>query len=194
MNEDDFFVTPDGNKYDMTVSNYAESRVHEIETVNRAKMPELVATFSKACFALGRILPQVHLGKALAEREVARRKAILSIDVIPGKMTEKKLSSNETNRQALLDVDEEYSAAVERELRFEAALMYLRLKHDDMEGALNAVKKAVADNEKDFYRPNYNAVNTNMDAPQDWPKDEWDLQEPQVPVTSTGLKIGKAKY
>ena len=205
------FVTPDGKQYDMTVPNEAEQRVHEIAFVTRPKAPELMATFSKACFALGRHLPDVLLGHLLAGQAVARRKAVLTIDVVPAKLAEKKLASNAETRQALLDIDPEYNAAVETELRFEAALMYFKLKIKDMDAALNAIKKAVSDTDQIYNRPNYNSMNTNMDgdasqaAPKPWPQDEWDLNEDRVSAppspptnvtttTQSGFKIGKARY
>jgi len=213
----DFFQTPDGKSYDMTVPNEAEQRVHEIAFVTRPKAPELMACFSKACFVLGRHLPDVLLGHLLAGQAVARRKAILTIDVVPGKIAEKKLASNAETRQALLDIDPEYNAAVETEYRFEAALMYFKLKIKDMDSALNAVKKAVSDTDQIYNRPNYNSQNTNMDSTPEptptkekpWLQDEWDLHgfdtvavpnsqptQPTSAVTTTqsGFKIGKARY
>jgi hypothetical protein len=210
---DDVFVTPDGKTYDLTVPNTAEGRVHEIAFVTRPKAPELLACFSKACFVLGRHLPEVYLGHLLAGQETARRKAVVIIDVIPGILAEKKLASNAETRAALLDADPEYNAAVEKELRFEAAVMYFRLKIKDMDAALNALKKVVSETDGMYNRPNYNAQNTNMDTdlevaltkktPEAWPAGEWDLNEPspvapnaapQPTTTTAGFKFGKPRY
>lgn len=205
----DTLTTPDGKTYDLSLPNTAEGRVHEIAFVTRPKAPELVALFARAAFALGRILPEVYLGYVLSGREVARRKAVVTIDVVPSQLTTRKLPSNAENRQALLDSDEEYNKALEREAHFDAAVMLLKLKIKDMDSAINALKKVIVDTEQVYNRPNFNTSNTNMDAGQnedkDWVKKEWDFNDPQdtspldtpkqqTTATPTGFKIGKPRY
>lgn len=180
------FVTPDGKQYDMTVINQAEDRVHEIAVVTPTKAPELMALFSRACFTLSRHLASMYLGYQNAKKATANRKAVMIIDVIPTKIAEKKLSQNDATRQAFLDLDSEYSEALDKENQFEAAVMLVKRKIEDMEGALNAVKKVLADTDGVYRRPNYNMNDVTFGEHGHAPMD--------VTTTSTGFKIGKPRY
>lgn len=130
-------------KLDMSEVNFAEGRVPEIAFVTPTKGPELMSVFSKACFVLGRHVANVYFHHRMAKKRLGDRAAILLIDVIPDKIKEKDLRDNEQVRQAFLDLDPEYSAAHVAEAQTEATLMLVERKLRDMEGALNAVKKAV---------------------------------------------------
>lgn len=86
---------------------------------------------------------------------------------------------------------------MEREAEYEAILLYLRRKIDDMEGALNAVKKVVGETEGVFRRPNYNmsagGPETFEESGQIRP-DPATNPEPLPVTTHGGLKVGRPRY
>lgn len=178
----DKFTTPDNKTYDLTLVNKAESRVFEIATVTPSKGPELLSLFCRASFDLGRILPQVYFAYLMAQKAVANRKAVLMIDVIPGRITEKKLSQNDATRQALLDLDEDYSNALTKEYEFEACMMYLKRRIEDVEEAIHSIKKALDETGESHRRANYNMNNTG------------DLQERTIDYTNKEYTNKRAKF
>ena len=181
MENNNIFSTPDGQTYDMSQPNQAESRVQEIAYVTRQKAPELISVFARACFVLSRHLTAIHLAHQMAVKAAANRRAVLLIDVIPSILAEKKLASNESNRESLITLDPEYDKLSTVEIEFEAALLYMKRKIEDMESALNATKKVVGETDSVYNRPNYNWAETG------------DLQ-PKPTQDIGGLKFGKPNY
>jgi len=181
MDTDNSISTPDGKSYDMTLPNQAEARVQEIAYVTRPKAPELISVFARACFVLSRHLTSIYLGHQMAIKAAANRRAVLLIDVIPGILAEKKLTSNDANRNSLITLDPEYDRLSTAEVEFEAALLYVKRKIEDMESALNATKKVVGETDAVYNRPNYNWAETG------------DLQ-PKPTQEVGGLKFGKPNY
>jgi hypothetical protein len=191
----DYLIIPNPKKeltpirYDMRVINYAEGRVSEIAIVTATKAPELMATFSKACFELGRHFSDLHLQHRLAKKRLNDRKAVLILDSIPDKIQEKKaakkdVSNNEDTRQAIMDLDPEYSEAWVAEAQTEAALLLIERKVKDMEGALNAVKKILGETYGIFHRPNPN-MNNVVEERQSSPQETSEVR---------GVKFGKVNY
>ena len=178
-------VTPGGEEFDLTLVHATEARIPEIAYVTPTKAPELLSVLSRACFTLGRALPVVYLGLQKAKQRVANRKAVLVIDVIPGILAEKKLSSNAETRQALMDLDPEYQKAVEAELEYAACVMYVRRKIEDMENALNSVKKILGETGDMHRRPNYNMYDVEAVTNNPTQTDQ---------LATTGSRIGKPRY
>lgn len=166
----------------MTLPNQAEARVQEIAYVTRQKAPELISVFARACFTLSRYLTAIHLAHQMAIKAAANRRAVLLIDVIPGILSEKKLASNESYRESLITLDPEYDRLSTVEIEFEAALLYMKRKIEDMESALNATKKVVGETDSVYNRPNYNWAETG------------DLQPTQPTQEIGGMKFGKPNY
>lgn len=171
--------------YDLTEVLVAEGRVHEISFVTPSKAPELMSVFTRACFTLARYASDLSLQRSLAERRIADRQAVMIIDVIPEKIKEKKLTSNDATRQAFLDLDPEYSEAVVAEAHVSAALMLVQGKLKAMESALNAVKKILGDTQSVYHRSNPNMSTGGFDKPA----------TPDTTVNAPhGLLIGKPRY
>lgn len=185
MDNNNVFTTSDGKTYDMSVPNLAESRVHEIAYITRTKAPELISLFSRACFILSRHLTALYYAHQMAKKAAANRRAVVTLDITPGVLAEKKLGNNEANRQAVIDLDSEYDRLSTIEIELEAAVLFVRRKIEDMESALNATKKVVGDAESVYNRPNYNWSETGTQA-------EPELQ--QEPSSPAGLMFGKPKY
>lgn len=179
--------------YDMREIHKAESRVHEIALVSASKAPELMSIFSAACFKLGRHMADLNLQHRLAKKRVGDRRAILIIDVIPEKLKEKNLAANEATRQAFLDRDPEYSDAAVGEAETESALIYIERKLRDMEGALNAVKRAADINI--HFRPNPNLSTGGFEDEEFASQlEETRKQMHAVSIATNGVKIGSVKY
>lgn len=182
-------------RFDMTASNLAESRVHEIALVTPTKAPELMSVFSRACFDLGRHLRDAYLASVRARKKAADRKAVMAIDVIPGLLKEKQLASNAETRQALTELDAEYSKLSDEEAQVEAVLLYIKRKIEDVEGALNAVKKILGESEGVFNRPNYNSFNTRFEEPREEPVQQVLTTDTRPPTNNPGgFAIGRARY
>lgn len=128
-------------RFDLSEVHAAEARIREISTVNGPRAQELMGTFSKACFTLGRILPTIHMNHRLAEKRVGDRLAVIVVDLMGEIIRTKDLANNDTTRKAILALDAEHSQAVEDEIKTQAVLIYVERKLRDMEGAFHAVKK-----------------------------------------------------
>jgi hypothetical protein len=175
MSDDNIFLCPDGTTFDIATINEAARRVNELAIVTRIKAPELMSLFARASFELSRIIPKVLLSHQLAKQTVAKRAAILMVDIIPGKIAEMQLSGNAETRQAFVDKDDEYNKYLEIELQWNAAKAFFTYQFKSVEGALNAIKKAVADLGPVFNRPNFDS-NT---APTN---DNWDIDLSDKPT------------
>lgn len=166
-------------KYNLANVFSADARVHEIGFVNTTKAPELLAMFSLALRDLSSALAYLQYNSATASKKKRERRAIVVLEVMPAKLAEKKLSSNDTNREAVIELDPEYSALCDVENEIEAAYVYVREKLHTMESNLNAAKKAL-DAATHTSGINQNLVQNLGEAPS---------------VTTHGnMQIGKARY
>jgi hypothetical protein len=133
----------------------AESRLHEIAFVTPSKGPELLTLFSVALRDLSTYVADLQYQCALASKKKRERRAVVVTEIIPVKLAEKKLSNNDTNREAVVELDPEFSAWCDVEAEVEAAYTYVREKFRNMESHLNAVKRAL-DVTGQFYQYNNN--------------------------------------
>lgn len=188
---EDSLLTPDGTRHDLAYVHQAEARTHEIAIVTPAKAPELMSTFSRACFKLGRMLRELYRGVEKAKKDLANRKAVMIIDVIPEKMKARpELNDNADTRKAFMDLDADYNSLSEKVIEWEASLVYVQRKLKDMEGALNAVKSAMRDTESVWKRPNYNTLGGGAPGREEVNE----LVDPSPTQTTGGLKIGRPRY
>jgi hypothetical protein len=168
---------------DMGEVYQTEARVHEIAGLTHDKAPELIAAFSRSSFILGRHLRKLHEYAHKADRKASHRRAILLVDVLPAKMAEVKMAQNESNRQALLDLDEELELYVNLEAEIGACLVYVKQKISDMESAISSIRRIMRDTEGETYRPNHNLSTGSIN------------KSPEITeVGQKKLKVGKANY
>lgn len=168
-------------KYDLSLVSYAEDRIEEIAFVTPHKGPELLATFSKALRELSRHLAHLHYQCSVASKKRRHRRAVVVIDVVPTVLAEKKLTNNETNREAIVELDPEFSAVCDVEGEVEAAYVFIREKYRTLESCLNAVKKSMdASSSMLNFIPNHDLVQVPG-------------QQPQT-KTPGGMAIGSGKY
>lgn len=130
-------------KYDMKRVFEAESRIEEISFVSTTKAPELLTKFSLAMKDLGEHLADLGYRESVAKRKMRERRAVVVMEVIPAKLAEKKLSNNDTNREAVIELDPEYSAATDVLNQIEASFVLVREKLRGIESAINSTKKVL---------------------------------------------------
>jgi hypothetical protein len=170
-------------KFDMRSTFAAESRVEEIAFVTPSKAPELMATMSAALRDLSSHLAHLHFHAGIAAKKVRERRAVVVTEIIPTKLAEKKLSNNDSTREAIIELDPEYSAVSEVELEVEAAQIFVREKFRSVESHLNAIKKSM---DATANLLNYSA-NTNLTQPV--------TQTEEAPTKQyNNLVVGKARY
>lgn len=130
-------------KYDMRRVFEAEARIEEISFVSSTKAPELLTKFSLAMKDLGEHLADLGYRESVAKRKMRERRAVVVMEVIPSKLAEKKLSNNDTNREAVIELDPEYSAATDVLNQIEASFVLVREKLRGIESAINSTKKVL---------------------------------------------------
>lgn len=167
-------------QFDLRTLFTAETRVEEIACVTPLKGPELMAVFSVALRDLSTYLAQLHYHCATASRIKRERRAVVVTEVIPTKLAERKLSNNDSTREAIIELDPEYSAISDMENEVEAAFIFVREKLKTIESHLNALKKAMDATSSLVSLPNPNLIQTQTPP------------EP-VSVAPNGLLIGKAR-
>lgn len=151
-------------KYDMRRVFEAEARIEEISFISNSKAPELLTKFSLAMKDLGEHLADLGYRESVAKRKMRERRAVVVMEVIPGKLAEKKLSNNDTNREAVIELDPEFSATTDVLNQIEASFILVREKLRGIESAINSTKK-VLDTLPAPWTPNPNLV-TPLNAPQ----------------------------
>ena len=130
-------------RYDMKRVFEAEARIEEISFISNTKAPELLTKFSLAMKDLGEHLADLGYRESVAKRKMRERRAVVVMEVIPAKLAEKKLSNNDTNREAVIDLDPEYSAATDVLNQIESSFILIREKLRGIESAINSTKKVL---------------------------------------------------
>jgi len=142
--------------FDMEEVYAAENRLEDLASLTPQKAPELLSTVLKACFTLARHAQDLQHLSVLAERESRKRRAILVVDKIPDLLKAKNLSSNAENREAMIDLDDEYCMAVNKEGVINAALTLVKEKLRILDRTVGAIKAIVHDTTLVYHRPNPN--------------------------------------
>lgn len=166
-------------KYDLKNVFTADVRVAEIAFITPTKGPELLTLFCVAIRDLAGYLADLQYQSTIAAKKKRERRAVVVVDIIPTKLAEKKLSNNDTNREAVVELDPEYSVLADIEAEIDAAYTYIREKFRTMESHLNAAKRAL-DATSFHYK---HTENTNL------------IQTPKTqPDEPTEMLVGKARY
>lgn len=136
---------------DLTGICKAECRIMEVAVVTPQKAPELLATFNSACLELSRFVTFLESEHIYATRAAARIKGTILLDKVPTILKEKGLSNpkspagSEDMRNAILDVDEEYQAALDRVYEMSCYMSLLKGKLKNIEMAYSSVKKILGE-------------------------------------------------
>ena len=136
---------PDGNSLRI---NYRMDRIYDAETlyemiarVSPVNAPQMLQSFTVALKDLGDHLGDLTWRESIAKRKVRERRAILLIEMVPVRLVEKKLSNNDSHREALVDSDPLYNELMSVQDEIEASFILVREKYRTCENAINNVKK-----------------------------------------------------
>lgn len=135
----------------------AEARQEEVATTNATKAPELLKTLNRSWLDLSETLARLFMEKGKAAKAVDKRRSILVLEVVPGKLKEKGLTSNDANREAVIQLDEEHERLEDTLLQITAVVKYLEGKLHSFENAFSSVKKILGNDQSWMRdRPNPN--------------------------------------
>lgn len=127
----------------------AEARIRDLAFVNRDTAGELLAEFNEAYSILSRQYGKVHYLTSSLDRLRRKRKAVLTLDVIPEKLKEKGLATSrspigsEDVREAFYASDEEYDRLSDGLGQAEAVKEMLGLKLRSFYNAIDSIKTVV---------------------------------------------------
>lgn len=125
--------------------------MHELAFANTNTAKELAATFWDAHSRLARIYGEVSRELASTEVALKKRKAVLTLDVIPDKAKEKGLTSSrsptgsEDIREAFYYTDDEFVAIKESLGALEAVKEMLEIKLTSLRGAAETAKRMIGE-------------------------------------------------
>ncbi len=148
----------------------AERRHEEIAVINSHKAPELITCFIRAYAILGDYVHQVTTQLVKAENSLAKRKAIVLLDIVPQVLKDKGLKGSEDLRTAVLDTDPAYEQARDLVQQLEAWQELLRGKQKNIENCYLAVRKIIGDsynnrNQNTGFNPGYRAAEETVETP-----------------------------
>ncbi|CAB4127291.1 hypothetical protein UFOVP75_123 [uncultured Caudovirales phage] len=138
----------------------AESRIGEIASMTPLKAPELLATFNQAWMDATRFATMLEAQKVEAQRNVDKVRSVILIDKIPGILLAKNLATpkspmgSEDVRNAIIDVDVDYNAAIDRYNTIVCYLDLMKGKAKGLEMAYTSVKRILGEHSFN-YKPNY---------------------------------------
>lgn len=166
----------------------SEARQDEVAVVTPTKAPELLAEFNRSWSKLDRHMVHVAEEHLKAQRALEQRQAYLTIEVVPGKLKEKGLSSNDANRTAFITLDDDVKKLQDTVDQLEAVVAYLRGKMTSFNNAYSSVKKIFGESTYSGLSRTRN-YNLSGDAGDSSPADP----PPKTPIT-TKTGWGKTKY
>lgn len=177
---------------DLREINAAEDRIIEIQGVNKHKAPELLACFNRAYLACTKQATMLEQEKNEAQREANKQRSICLLDRAPEQLKAKGLSNTKDMREAILDIDEEYQAALIKVELITTAQQLLKDKAKGIEMAYTSVKKIIGEGAY-----NYGGGGSGLD-PQDPqmtgnPNSRWRIKAGETVVDLTDDMFGEPK-
>ena len=146
----------------------AENRVHELSVINSHKAPELISCFLRGFAALSDHIARISEQLVKAENILAKRKAVIVIDVAPSFFKERGLRGTEDQRESLLEMDEEWTKARDVVQQLEAWRELLCNKSKSIEMAYLAARKVIGDS---YHQSQNTGFSANRDVP--FQRSEW---------------------
>lgn len=174
---------------DLAVILASERRQDEVASVTKFKAPELLAEFNRSWRDLHALVVELQAELTKAQKALDRRKGVLLLEVVPEKLSARKLANNDAHRDAVISLDEQYQAFQETYDQIEAVVEYLKGKLKSFEHAYNSVKKIMGE---DGYNMAARGPNTNLSG------DAGPSAQPDRPVAASPsgkyAGWGKPKY
>jgi hypothetical protein len=172
----------------------AENRIQEIAIVTASKAPELLAFFNSAYLEGSRLIALLELEVNRATRSANAIKSVVILDRAPeilkakGLATDKNPGGSADLRQAVLEGDSEYQAALEVQQHLEATLELIKGKNKGIEMAYTSVKKILGESSYETRRnPNLSGDTGDLGIGVD-PLEE---PEPLPPRVVNGFGVSK---
>ena len=179
----------------------AEQRQEEVAFVTSQKAPELLREFNIAWRDLHKVVVMLASEQLAAERVLARRKAVLILEVVPAVLKSKGLSSNEGTRDAVIELDLEYQELQEVVDQIDGVVRYLKGKLESFENAFSSVKKVMGEDTSWMQaRQNHNLTSGSEPrkpvyvSPAAEANREAAVISPTEPAVPKKNAFGKAKY
>jgi hypothetical protein len=123
----------------------SEQRQSEVAFVTTIKAPELLREFNIAWRDLHKIIVNLTSEQLVAERVLERRKSVLTLEVVPGKLKELGLANNDSTRTAVITLDTEYQSLQDTVDQIDAIVSHLKGKLKAFENAFNSVRKMIGE-------------------------------------------------
>lgn len=144
----------------------AEARIMEIQGITKAKAPELLSVFNRAYLQLSGMIRELELEHLRATRIAKKRRSVILLDEAKDLLISKGLATNRSpagsadQREALLDGDDEYQAALERAETIKVYQELLQDKRKGIEMGYHSVKRLISE---EAYARNVNLNGTMPD-------------------------------
>lgn len=132
----------------------AEARIHEISFADKQRAKDLFSEFTRAYIYASKLHAMCKLHVFRATTASRRRRSIVLIDIIPGKVAEKGLSTSRSTtgaadiREAFIYTDEEYLACEDARAALEAAEQLMFGKMMAFREAADACKQMLSPDDR----------------------------------------------
>lgn len=138
-------VNPEMGNHVFALANIrlAERRIPEIETVNRATAPELLAVMNVAYLNLSTYLATMRAEKIAGKRKLKEIEAVIILDKAAGILEAKGLPQSKDCRDAVVATDPDYREALDHVNMVDSAILWLEGKKESVEMAYNSIKKVL---------------------------------------------------
>jgi len=146
----------------------AEQRLIEVQAVTPGKASELCTVFTISWRDLHHNICALEAEKVEAQKVVDRRKAVITLEVMPELLKSKGISSNKETREAVLALDTELTAAQDVVDKITAVVELLKGKLKAFEWSYNTVKKIMGSSEAYNYLGGTSTV-TKLDGSEESP-------------------------
>lgn len=169
-------------RYDLSACFLVEKQLEDIETLNIQRSNALLAALYKVSFEVIQAMDSISRLESKAKNRVSQRKAVIVIDEMAPTLKALGLTSNDSNRQGLIDKDPAYQELVEQHQDIEASYELLRLRNQKYEDAIRTVRSIA-----------YNLVATASRQNPNLTAQIGQIENETVGI-STDEKYGKARY
>jgi len=130
---------------DLVKVAHAKGRLHEVEGVNMAKAPELLATYNDCWLDLSKAVALLTSEKLKAEDAVRRARAMAVLSYTDEHVKSKGFAKSSADlRESMVELDDGVCSSRDRLLNIKLVLDYLNDLRQGFENAYTAVKKLIS--------------------------------------------------
>jgi len=127
-------------RFDMSRCFMVEKQLEEIENLNIQKSNALLASLYAVSFDLISAMDTTSRLASKAKNRLAQRKAVITVDEMTAILKALGLTSNDTNRQGIIEKDAVYQKCLEEYDEISASEELLKLKFYKYEDAIRTVR------------------------------------------------------